>query len=118
MLFIKYTYDKNKGVEAFIKLYYIFINEFSSHYFGNKYIEKICSKNNLKLIYKKKRIIPKPENKDELIKSGINPNEDISKTYIYIFKKGKSKSYKSKTKKRKKQKDAINYLRLYAYSIL
>ena len=105
LLFIRYTYDKTKGIDEFIKLYRKFIDEFTSNYFGNKYIEQVCSKNKLKLIYKKKRIIPEPINKKELIKNGINPDEDISKTYLYIFKKIKSETEsKNKTKKKNKKK--------------
>lgn len=85
ILFIRYTYNKTKGIDEFIKLYWKFIDEFTSNYFGKKYIEQVCSKNNLKLIYIKKREIPEPLNKKELIENGIKPDEDISKTYIYIY---------------------------------
>ena len=102
ILFIKYTYDKKKGLDYFINLYNKYIFEYTSNYFSSKWLENICYKYNLKLIYKKKRIIPEPINKTELIKNGINPNIDISRTYIYIFQK--KNKHTQKYKKHKKYK--------------
>lgn len=86
-LFIKCNYKKNKNFSNFISSYNNYIDYFTPNYIDENFLINECYKNNLILIHKEKRKIPEPTNERTLLNNGINPYEDISKTYIYIFKK-------------------------------